>query len=353
MSAAQLAFLPAPAAGGVLPTAGEALGPGRLHSASAASAEAASQQSSATSVAAAAAFSVAAAAAVQRRRRGRVPRHAGGYDVLERSTPGMEVPDEIKDIETAGKDVATPHWSTEPMKEKKGLTLAMLDWKDLHGAACGASGVLFVAEMVRFYLGQKPTDIECYFAAVVYGIIYASRFDGIRGLPAHFRVTFYATTGWSFYYIAHLLAATNPEMCAHWVYPTGIVFVASTIYFYKHWIERMYRHFVEDRFRPYYLPGLMGLMYFHWLDCVDLFNQWVDPTYWQTVPLTLTDQAWTIQDVRLTGLFMSSMALFMITLHNKGVLTGGRNTLLTVLGTIFVPALFLTGTHATLNASFP
>lgn len=44
------------------------------------------------------------------------------------------------------------------------------------------------------------------------------------------------------------------------------------------------------------------------------------------------------------------MALFMITLHNKGVLTGGKNTLITVLFTIFVPALFLTGTHATLQA---
>ena len=115
-------------------------------------------------------------------------------------------------------------------------------------------------------------------------------------------------------------------------------------------------------------------------------------------------EAWTIADVRLTGLFMllgaariptscidivtyiyiyahlyvlnsyndatiynicvyvyvtevveltvmrSSMALFMITLHNKGVLTGGKNTLITVLFTIFVPALFLTGTHATLQA---
>eukprot|EP00971_Amphidinium_carterae_P173771 3444692-Amphidinium_carterae.2 len=31
-----------------------------------------------------------------------------------------------------------------------------------------------------------------------------------------------------------------------------------------------------------------------------------------------------VEDVRITGLFMSSAALFMITLHNKGVLTGGR-----------------------------
>ena len=64
------------------------------------------------------------------------------------------------------------------------------------------------------------------------------------------------------------------------------------------------------------------------------------------------------------------MALFMITLHNKGVLTGGKNTLITACGleqqkpgcifftrcsaevlfTIFVPALFLTGTHATRQA---
>eukprot|EP00435_Cladocopium_sp_Y103_P041844 s487_g11.t1 len=109
----------------------------------------------------------------------------------------------------------------------------------------------------------------------------------------------------------------------------------------------------RDRFRPYYVPGLVGLMYFHWLDTVDMMNQWLDPQYWEHVVVDLPDQAWTIADVRLTGLFMSSMALFMITLHNKGVLTGGKNTLITVLFTIFVPALFLTGTHATLQASFP
>ena len=37
------------------------------------------------------------------------------------------------------------------------------------------------------------------------------------------------------------------------------------------------------------------------------------------------------------------MALFMITLHNKGVLTGGKNTLITACG-------LEQGTHATLQA---
>lgn len=268
----------------------------------------------------------------------------------------LEVPEELRDISIAGTDVDTPHWSSNPLPTAAsggGLRMEQLDWPNAHGIACGLSGVLFLAELVRFVIGQPPSDAECYFAAAIYAVIYASRFEGIRGLAPHFRVTFYATTGWTIYYIAHLLAATTPEVFAHCVYPAGIVFLASTIYFYKHWIERMYRHYLQDRFRPYYVPGLAGLMYFHALDTQDLFNQWVDPKYWEHVPLLLPDQAWTIQDVRLTGLFMSSMALFMITLHNKGVLTGGTNTLITVLFTIFVPALFLTGTHATLQASFP
>jgi len=263
------------------------------------------------------------------------------------------MPEELSDIAVAGRDTSTPHWSTEPLKQRKTIQVQHLDWKNLHSAACVASGVLFVFELFRFVMGQAPSDIECYIAAVVYAAIYATRFESIRSLPSHFRVTFYATTGWTVYYIAHMLAATTPEVFAHSVYPTGIVFLASTIYFYKHWLERMWRHYVEDRFRAYYLPGLLGLMYFHGLDVADLFNQWFDPHYWEHVPLTLPDQAWTIQDVRLTGLFMSSMALFMITLHNKGVLVGGQNTLITVLFTIFVPALVLTGTHANLQASFP
>jgi len=303
------------------------------------------------------------AAAARRSKRGSRPvsRRAGSTTtpVAAPSTSTAEkavqdVAQELSDIAVAGRDIGTPHWSDAPLKQpRKERRLDQMRWKDAHGVACVLSGVLFLFELVRFVYGEAPSDFECYFAAAIYMVIYASRFEGIRKLPSHFRVTFYATTGWTIYYIAHLLAATTPEYFAHGVYPAGIVFLASTIYFYKHWIERMWRHYVQDRFRPYYVPGLLGLMYFHGLDTVDLFNQWVDPKYWLHRVMILPDQVWTIQDVRLTGLFMSSMALFMITLHNKGVLTGGRNTLITVLFTIFVPAFFLTGTHATLQASFP
>lgn len=266
----------------------------------------------------------------------------------------VQMPGDLADIGNAGRDVNTPHWSTAPMSEKtKGVKLEQLDWADVHGAACVSSGVLFLFELVRFVIGQPPTDAECYFAAIVYAAIYFTRFDSIRALAPHFRVTFYATTGWSVYYIAHLLAATNPAIFGPLVYSTGLLHIASTVYFYNHWLTRMWRHYVQDRFRSYYMPGLIGLMYFHGLDIIDMLNQWTDVHYWDHQLMQFPDQAWTIQDVRLTGLFLSSMALFMITLHNKGVLTGGANTLITVLFTIFVPAFFLTGTHATLQASFP
>jgi len=260
----------------------------------------------------------------------------------------------VDDIAIAGQDVGTPHWSDNPMKTRKpSMKLTQMVWKDAHGAACVLSGVLFFFALFRFIVGEPPSDMECYVSGLTYAIIYASRFSSIRSLEPHFRVTFYATTGWTIYYIAHLLAATNPVLFAHSIYPTGIIFIASTIYFYAHWLGRMWRHFVEDRFRPYYVPGLAGLMYFHTLDLIDLMNQWIDPKYWDHVVIPLPDQVWTIQDVRITGLFMSSAALFMITLHNKGVLTGGQNTLITVLFTIFVPAFILAGTHANLQASFP
>lgn len=304
---------------------------------------------------------VAAVASGSKRKSRSVLRHAGSTttSVATSSTSTAEkavqdVAQELSDIAVAGGDIGTPHWSDAPMKKPaRQRRLDQMRWKDAHGVACMLSGIVFLFELVRFVLGQPPSDLECYSAAAIYITIYASRFESIRSLPSHFRVTFYATTGWTIYYVAHLLAATTPEYFAHGVYPAGIVFLASTIYFYKHWIERMWRHYVQDRFRPYYVPGLLGLMYFHGLDTIDLFNQWVDPKYWLHRVMVLPDQVWTIQDVRLTGLFMSSMALFMITLHNKGVLTGGRNTLITVLFTIFVPAFFLTGTHATLQASFP
>eukprot|EP00435_Cladocopium_sp_Y103_P043355 s487_g12.t1 len=96
----------------------------------------------------------------------------------------------------AGRDVDTPHWSQRPMEDATGgLRLEQLDWPNVHGLSCGASGVLFLYELVRFCLGQPPSDLECYAAALIYAVIYASRFDGIRTLAPHFRVTFYATTG--------------------------------------------------------------------------------------------------------------------------------------------------------------
>jgi len=275
------------------------------------------------------------------------------------ASPGnnsIDVPPELKDVAVAGSDTVTPHWSQTKSLESqtgKGLKMEQLDWPNAHGVACVLSGVLFAFELVRFVMGQPPSDAEVYFGALIYSVIYASRFESIISLPPHFRVTFYATTGWTVYYIAHMLAATDPGIFAQSVIPAGFIFLATTVYFYKHWLERMYRHYVQDRFRVYYLPGLIGLMYFHGLDTIDLFNQLLDPQYWEHAAVNLPQQVWCIQDVRLTGLFMSSMALFMITLHNKGVLTGGTNTLITVLFTIFVPALFLTGTHATLQASFP
>eukprot|EP00929_Paragymnodinium_shiwhaense_P018508 TRINITY_DN12931_c0_g1_i1.p1 TRINITY_DN12931_c0_g1~~TRINITY_DN12931_c0_g1_i1.p1 ORF type:complete len:422 (+),score=76.62 TRINITY_DN12931_c0_g1_i1:135-1400(+) len=266
-------------------------------------------------------------------------------------------PQAVKDIAEAGEDTATPHWSDSPKVFQEDVSLRGIDtlaWQNLHGYATMAGTLLFVAELCRFVAGKPPSDVECYTAAALYSVIYATRFHDIRQkLEPHFRVTFYATTGWCIYYIAHLLAATNPHVFGNLIYSTGIIFTASSIYFYKHWIERMWRHFMQDRFRPYYVPGLAGLMYFHALDFIDMMNQWLDPNYWTDVVHDLPDQVWTIQDVRLTGLFMSSAALFCITMHNKGVLTGGRNTLLTVLFTIFVPAFFLTGTHMTLQASFP
>ncbi|CAE8589356.1 unnamed protein product, partial [Polarella glacialis] len=215
---------------------------------------------------------------------------AGGVEVA--TGPQLEVPEELNDIGLAGVDIDTPHWSVKPMEApKEAVAVGKLDWANLHSLACVASGVLFLGELVRFVMGIPPSDAEVYFGAVVYAIIYSSRFEGIKMLPSHFRVTFYATTGWTVYYIAHMLAATNPVIFFPLVYPAGVVFLASTVYFYKHWLERMYRHFVEDRFRPYYVPGLMGLMYFHGLDTVDLFNQWIDPQYWEHVPLRLPDQA--------------------------------------------------------------
>ena len=117
-----------------------------------------------------------------------------------------------------------------------------------------------------------------------------ARFDGIRSLAPHFRVTFYATTGWSVRHtstknrsvqanaavvtpargrlddLLYSALAGGYKPCHLWPlglscrttintyfqclhgWPTqkraskvaaGIVFLASSIYFYKHWIERM------------------------------------------------------------------------------------------------------------------
>ncbi|OLQ13139.1 hypothetical protein AK812_SmicGene2880 [Symbiodinium microadriaticum] len=187
------------------------------------------------------------------------------------------------------------------------------------GWATVATG-LYAFDMVRFFGLVKPTSTEALIAILIYLGLYTSRFEEINKMDKHYQVSFYASCGWTFYALASLIHALSygPDPLLDRGY---------------HW-GRMARHVQEGRFRPYFALGLASLTFVHGL---------TDPGWYDTVQKIYPDQWQWIADTRLAELYLTALALFLVILHLRGVLTGTANATWVFLGTVIVPtaALFL------------
>ncbi|CAL1169427.1 unnamed protein product [Cladocopium goreaui] len=187
---------------------------------------------------------------------------------------------------------------------------------------------------------QAPTELEVWLTAIVYipWIFFCWR--DTEQLENHYAVTFYASCGWAFMSLSSLFSVLYQEKYPD--FALGIllfgncVFALACLYFYGYHWTRMWRHFTQNRFRPLWIPGLLGLMCLHLLTPLDLMKRLDDPGWWKTVCSVYNDEWWWVADVRIIELFVTAAALLLIILHIQGVFTGMKNAAVVALAPVRV-----------------
>lgn len=221
-----------------------------------------------------------------------------------------------------------------------------LQWRHPQTVWAGAACALWAFEVYRFLHLMPPSGLEVCVAGLVYAGLYASRYQEVERLPKHYRVTFYASCGWAFYSFAslvHVMAGSSsgagPAEAFH---AAGCaVFLGSCLFFYAYHWGRMWRHWCEDRFRPWFAFGIAGLTAVHLLSVGHIFKVLDDPRWWPTVAAIYPDEWHFVADIRLAELFLTAAALFLVICHLRGVLTGTKNAAVVFAGTVFLPAAAL------------
>ncbi|OLP97627.1 hypothetical protein AK812_SmicGene20007 [Symbiodinium microadriaticum] len=216
-----------------------------------------------------------------------------------------------------------------------------VDWLNIHGVLTVSAVTLFLAQISRILAHQAPTELEVWLTALVYLPWIYFCFRDTEQLENHYAVTFYASCGWAVMSLASLFSVFYqdkfPELAFDILAFGNVVFAGACIYFYSYHWSRMWRHFTQNRFRPLWIPGLLGLMLLHSLTPLDMFKRLDDPGWWKTVCSVYSDEWWWVADVRIIELFVTAAALLLIILHIQGVFTGMKNAAVVVIGTIFAP----------------
>lgn len=237
-----------------------------------------------------------------------------------------------------------PAW--EEVKENNFNALAWVHPQSLFAAAATA---IYVFDMGRFVTLSPPRALEALAVIVVYIGLYCSRLEEVKDMDKHYQISFYASCGWTFYAAAslvHALAyspdpilAKGPAEALHsWA---GIVYLGSCLYFYSYHWGRQVRHVLEGRFRPLFAAGLASLTFVHALTVGHILRMLDDPKWYETILAIYPKQWQWIADTRLAELYLTALALFLVILHLRGVLTGTRNAVWVFLGTVIVPTTAL------------
>eukprot|EP00913_Durusdinium_trenchii_P024458 g22960.t2 len=141
---------------------------------------------------------------------------------------------------------------------------------------------------------QKPTELEVWLTAMVYlPWIYFCWRDSEQ-LENHYAVTFYASCGWAVMSLSSLFSVLYQDKYPDFAFGVllfgNAIFAVACLYFYSYHWTRMWRHFTQNRFRPLWIPGLLGLMCLHLLTPLDLMKRLDDPGWWKTVCQVYNDE---------------------------------------------------------------
>jgi len=223
--------------------------------------------------------------------------------------------------------------------EKKSFT--DVNWLNEHGVLTICALTLFLYQAVRIASHSPPSEQEVWATTAIYLPWMFLCWRDTDQLESHYRVTFYASTGWGFMSLASLISCVYQDKAPDFAFGVlvagNIVFLASCAYFYIYHWSRMFRHVMQNRFRPLWMPGLFGLMCLHGLTIADFAKRVDDAGWWKIVCTIYPDEWWWVADVRIIELFVTAAALWLIILHIQGVFTGMKNAALVVIGTIFLP----------------
>eukprot|EP00434_Breviolum_minutum_P015288 symbB.v1.2.013472.t1/scaffold951.1/size304340/12 len=166
---------------------------------------------------------------------------------------------------------------------------------------------------------QAPTELEVWLTAMVYVPWIFFCWRDSEQLENHYAVTFYASCGWAVMSLSSLFSVLYqdkyPDAALGILMFGNFVFAVACLYFYGYHWTRMWRHFTQNRFRPLWIPGLLGLMCLHLLTPFDLMKRLDDPGWWKTVCSVYNDEWWWVADVRIIELFVTAAALLLIILH--------------------------------------
>jgi len=230
-------------------------------------------------------------------------------------------------------------------------SVSSLEWMHLQTAWASMATALYAFDMWRILNRIPPTAVEVAAAAIIFWGLYASRLTDVSKLDKHYQVSFYASIGWTFYAVVSLVHSfcygPTPILPLSLAEPlhsvAAVVFLASCVYFYKYHWGRQIRHVMEGRFRPWFAVGLASLTLAHALSVGHILKMFDDAGWLPTVVKIYHDQWQWIADTRLLELYLTALALFLVILHLRGVLTGTANATIVFVGTVIAPTAALFG----------
>jgi len=275
---------------------------------------------------------------------GQASLRGGGVTPRGRST---SVSRQLGGVDFSGN--ATP-WDTIESKP-----LGVEDLQNVHGVLLLCAFCLALFQAGRIALHQAPSIPEVWTTTAIYLPWTYFCWRDTAKLEGHYQVTFYASCGWAIMSLASLHSvayqASAPDYSLAILYFGNFINAIAGIYFYGYHWSRMWRHFTQNRFRPLWIPGLVGLMCLHSLTPADLFKRLDDPKWWSTICQIYPDEWWWVADVRCIELFVTAAALWLILLHIQGVFTGMKNAFVVVFCTIFLPLVVMVAETSWLRAS--
>jgi len=224
-------------------------------------------------------------------------------------------------------------------------------WNNLHGYSGMISFILFGMQNIRMFCKLEPSFSELTFSLTLYFVMFASKYHRISSQSRHHQITFYNSCAWAFNAGIQIVALMIVELQNGTIAKAmqlfgNVVFIYGYSRFYWYQYKRAFRHLSQNRFRISWFIGVLMLQLAHFQDLMLAICSFKELSYANNLIRQHADQKLVFMNMYLFELFMTSFALFMIVLHDKGILTANKNAFVTMAFTVVVPTICLLTAHS-------